>query len=177
MRTIYRNIGASIGIAILSQTAAAAMDEARPVKAVSGFQQLAQADEAAKPAAAESKPAADPSSPAAATPGTVTATATKSGPSVFPGCALRYLAAEVSGKLKGRKWKEFRQEECGSSEVTAVFPTAIAPKYTGEKPDKARTLTCADQFSANKSTNGNGGLKWVEKSGGYYSECIVRLKG
>ena len=46
-----------------------------------------------------------------------------------------------------------------------------------EEPDKARTLTCADQFTANKSTNGNGGLKWIEKSGGYYSECVVRLKG
>ena len=97
-----------------------------------------------------------------------------------PGCALRYLAAEVSGKLNGRKWKQFRQEECGASETTAVFPTSIAPKYAGEKPDKAMTHTCADQFTANKANkaaDANGGLKWIEKSGGYYSECIVRLKG
>ena len=87
------------------------------------------------------------------------------------------MAAELAGKLKGRKWKEFRQEECGTSEVMVVFPTAIAPKYSGENPDKARTLTCADQFKANKATNGNGGLKWIEKSGGYYSECVFRLKG
>jgi len=53
----------------------------------------------------------------------------------------------------------------------------VAPKYSGEDPEKARTLTCADQFTANKATNGNGGLKWIEKSGGYYSECVVRLKG
>ena len=109
----------------------------------------------------------------------MSAPALKSGPSV-PGCALRYLAAEVSGKLKGRKWKQFRLEECGASETTAVFPTSISPKYAGEKPDKAMTLTCADQFSANKANkaaDANGGLKWIEKSGGYYSECIVRLKG
>ncbi len=99
------------------------------------------------------------------------------GERTVPGCALKYLAAELAGKLKGRKWKEFRQEECGPSTVLVVFPSAIAPKYSGEKPDKARTLTCADQFNANKASNGNGGMKWIEKSGGYYSECVVHLKG
>jgi hypothetical protein len=94
-----------------------------------------------------------------------------------PGCALKYMAAEVAGKAKGRKWKEFRQEECGASTIEAVFPSAIAPKYSGVAPDKARTLTCADQFSANKATNANGGLKWIEMGGGYYSECVSRLKG
>jgi hypothetical protein len=93
------------------------------------------------------------------------------------GCALRYMAAEVAGKAKGRKWKEFREQECGPSTTTAVFPSAIAPKYSGVSPDKARTLTCADQFSANKATNANGGLKWIEMGGGYYSECVSRLKG
>ena len=87
------------------------------------------------------------------------------------------MGAEVAGKLKGRKWKEFRQEECGTTETQAVFPSAIAPKYSGVKPDKARTLTCADQFAANKATNANGGLKWIELGGGYYSECVSRLKG
>jgi hypothetical protein len=94
-----------------------------------------------------------------------------------PGCALRYMAAELAGKLKGRKWKEFHQEECGASNALVVFPSIIAPKYSGEKPDKGRTLTCADQFTANKAANGNGGLKWIEKNGGYYSECVIRLKG
>ena len=90
------------------------------------------------------------------------------------------MAAEVSGKLKGRKWKEFREQECGESIMEAVFPTMIAPKYSGAAPDKARTLTCADQFNANKANkaaNANGGLKWIEKSGGYYGECVSRLKG
>ena len=43
--------------------------------------------------------------------------------------------------------------------------------------DKARTKTCGDQFTANKATNSNGGLVWVEKDGGYYAECVIRLKG
>jgi hypothetical protein len=87
------------------------------------------------------------------------------------------MAAEVAGKAKGRKWKEFRQQECGASTTQAVFPSAISPKYSGVSPDKARTLTCADQFSANKATNANGGMRWIEMSGGYYSECVSRLKG
>ncbi len=89
------------------------------------------------------------------------------------------MAAEVAGKLKGRKWHEFREEECAGSNAQgqqAVFPKAIAPKYSGESPDKARTLTCADQFKANKATNGNGGMQWIETGGGYYSECVSRLK-
>ncbi len=38
-------------------------------------------------------------------------------------------------------------------------------------------LTCLDQYKANKASNGNGGLKWIQKGGGYYSECNKRLKG
>jgi hypothetical protein len=188
MGKIRWNIAASFGLIVFSQAAAAAgiigNDRGtRPDFNTASFKRLAQASEpasSAMPPPADSKGPDAASSPAVASPsGTITATAVKSGPSV-PGCALRYLAAELSGKLKGRKWKEFRQQECGATETSAVFPAAIAPKYAGEKPDKARTLTCADQFSANKAdkaANANGGLKWIEKSGGYYSECIVRLKG
>ncbi|MGH6830323.1 MAG: hypothetical protein ACREDG_04140 [Methylocella sp.] len=60
---------------------------------------------------------------------------------------------------------------------TAVFPTAIAPTYAGEKPGVARRKTCLDQYNANKATDANGGLKWIQKGGGYYSECSKRLKG
>jgi hypothetical protein len=59
----------------------------------------------------------------------------------------------------------------------AVFPTAIAPAYANEKPGKARMKTCDDQYKANKATNANGGLKWIQKGGGYWSECNKRLKG
>jgi hypothetical protein len=35
--------------------------------------------------------------------------------------------------------------------------------------------TCLDQYRADKASGGNGGLKWIEKGGGYYSECNKRL--
>jgi hypothetical protein len=59
----------------------------------------------------------------------------------------------------------------------AVFPNAVDPKYAKETAGKARMHTCVDQYNANKATNGNGGLKWIEKGGGYYSQCTKRLKG
>ncbi|MGD0846348.1 hypothetical protein [Bradyrhizobium sp.] len=58
----------------------------------------------------------------------------------------------------------------------AVFPSAIDPKYAQESAGKARMHTCVDQYRANKETNGNGGLKWIQKGGGYYSECNKKLK-
>lgn len=59
----------------------------------------------------------------------------------------------------------------------AVLPNAVSPKYTSESPGKARMHTCLDQYNANKATNGNGGLKWIQKGGGYYSVCNAHLKG
>ena len=59
----------------------------------------------------------------------------------------------------------------------AVFPTAVSPKYASETPGKARMHSCLDQYNANKASGGNGGLKWIQKGGGYCSECTKRLKG
>jgi len=59
----------------------------------------------------------------------------------------------------------------------AVFPSAVDAKYSKESAGKARMETCLDQYKANKAGNGNGGLKWIQKGGGYYSECNKRLKG
>ena len=59
----------------------------------------------------------------------------------------------------------------------AVFPSAVAPKYSTESTGKARMHTCLDQYNTNKTGTGNGGLKWIQKGGGYYSECNKRLKG
>jgi hypothetical protein len=137
---------------------------------------IAQMDKPAAPLAP-----APGQSPAAASspqgPATVTAPAEKAALST-PACSVKYLEAKLAGKLQGRKWVDFRREECGKHETTAVFPRAIAPKYENDKDlDKARTRTCADQFTANKATNSNGGLLWVEKDGGYYAECVMRLKG
>lgn len=59
----------------------------------------------------------------------------------------------------------------------AVFPKAVDPKYSKETEGKARMHTCVDQYNANKAGNANGGLKWIQKGGGYYSECTKKLKG
>jgi hypothetical protein len=59
----------------------------------------------------------------------------------------------------------------------AVFPNAVSQKYSSESAGKARMHSCLDQYNANKAGGGNGGLKWIMKGGGYYSECNKRLKG
>jgi hypothetical protein len=59
----------------------------------------------------------------------------------------------------------------------AAYPSAVDPKYAKESAGKARMHTCVDQYNANKTTNGNGGMKWIEKGGGYYSACNTKLKG
>jgi hypothetical protein len=60
---------------------------------------------------------------------------------------------------------------------SAVFPSAVDPKYASESAGKGRMHTCLDQYHANKANNANGGMKWIEKGGGYYSECNKHLKG
>ncbi len=64
-----------------------------------------------------------------------------------------------------------------ASAANAVFPSVIAAAYAQKSVGKARMQTCLDQYDANKATNANGGLKWIEKGGGYYSICNKRLKG
>src|SRR3954454_21330925 len=59
----------------------------------------------------------------------------------------------------------------------AVFPGAVDPKYSKEPAHQGRLHTCADQWKANKTTNATGGLKWIQKGGGYWSECNKKLKG
>ncbi|WP_395698141.1 hypothetical protein [Methylocella sp.] len=59
----------------------------------------------------------------------------------------------------------------------AVFPSAVSATYANEKPGRARMKTCLDQYKANKATNANGGLRWIQAGGGYYSQCNAKLKG
>ena len=58
-----------------------------------------------------------------------------------------------------------------------MFPPAVSSKYSTESAGKARMHTCRDQYEANKAKNANGGLKWIQKGGGYYSESNKHLKG
>jgi hypothetical protein len=122
-------------------------------------------------------------------------------------CSAKYKEAKAAGTLNGQKWNDFRKAECGAAaEATpaaaptappptpkaeakpkptaapaevgnAVFPSAVSPKYAQESAGKARMHTCVDQYNANKASNENGGLKWIQKGGGYYSECNKKLKG
>ena len=121
-------------------------------------------------------------------------------------CSAKYQAAKTAGTLNGMKWNEFRKTECGVEATAApapataaapapspvpaptrsappvtigntVFPSAINPKYSSKSAGKARMETCLDQYRANKANNTNGGLKWIQRGGGYYSECVKRLKG
>jgi len=122
-------------------------------------------------------------------------------------CSAKYKAAKDAGSLNGMKWNDFRKAQCGSDATaapaaapapttasappaaapkpaptpaaagSAVFPSAVDSKYSKESAGKARMETCLDQYKANKAGNGNGGLKWIQKGGGYYSECNKHLKG
>lgn len=58
----------------------------------------------------------------------------------------------------------------------AVYPGAIASKFASEKPYRVRQKTCSEQYQANKASGDNGGQRWLEKGGGYWSECNKRLK-
>jgi hypothetical protein len=117
-------------------------------------------------------------------------------------CSAKYKAAKDSGTLNGMKWNDFRKAECGATATAApapgaapapapapsaapstgyvgnaVFPNAVSSKYANESAGKARMHTCLDQYRANKANNGNAGLKWIQRGGGYYSECNKHLKG
>lgn len=102
-------------------------------------------------------------------------------------CSTKYKAAKAAGTLGEKNWNQFRKDECGmpqaatppaaTSAGNAVFPKVISPQFAAEKPAKARLHTCAAQYKANKASNGNGGLKWVTKGGGYWSLCNKKLKG
>ncbi|MFO1150600.1 MAG: hypothetical protein U1E62_19670 [Alsobacter sp.] len=118
-------------------------------------------------------------------------------------CSAKYQAAQAAGTLNGMKWNDFRKAQCSADAAPAaaapaakpaattaaapaaaapaavgnvVYPKAISPQYAKESAGKARMHTCLDQYNANKANNGNGGLTWIQKGGGYYSLCNKKLK-
>ena len=89
-------------------------------------------------------------------------------------------AAEPKEAAKKASKKEEPAKEATAPATPAgpaVYPNAVDSKYSKETAGKARMHTCLDQYNANKATNGNGGMKWIQKGGGYYSECSKKLKG
>jgi hypothetical protein len=106
------------------------------------------AELANQPAAGAAKPAAQPTSPAPAQ----------------PAAAAKPAAAKPVAPSAG----------------TPVFPARVDPKYANESASIGRRKTCLDQYNANKAANngaGNAGRTWIQKGGGYYSECNRHLKG
>jgi hypothetical protein len=70
-----------------------------------------------------------------------------------------------------------QETKVAQAAANVVFPKTVSPAYTQEDEAKARMHTCVDQYNANKATDGNGGIKWVQpEGGGYYSLCSERLK-
>ncbi len=97
-------------------------------------------------------------------------------------CSADAAAAPAAAPAAPAAPKEAKKEAAPAAAPAApsgpaVFPSAVDPKYAKETAGKARMHSCLDQYNANKASNGNGGLKWIEKSGGYYSECNKKLKG
>jgi hypothetical protein len=88
-------------------------------------------------------------------------------------------AAAPKEEKKEAAKKESKKEAAAPAAPAgpAVYPSAVDPKYSKETAGKARMHTCVDQYKANKATNANGGLKWIQKGGGYFSECTKKLKG
>ncbi|WP_425349783.1 hypothetical protein [Manganibacter manganicus] len=117
-------------------------------------------------------------------------------------CSAKYQAAKAADTLNGMKWNDFRKAECSADAAAddtvpaasearydgepakptaraprgVKFPTAVSQKYKSESPGKARMHTCLDQYYANKDDDTLGGLRWIQKGGGFYSLCNARLK-
>lgn len=137
--------------------------------------------------------------------GAVLAAASPARAATMQECSAKYQAAQAAGKLDGMTWSDFRKAECGADAAPAaapdaqsptpvaaskpaaapavpaaagdaVFPPAVSPKYAAESPARARMHTCRDQYNLNKTSNSNGGLRWIQTGGGYYSQCNARLK-
>jgi hypothetical protein len=87
------------------------------------------------------------------------------------------VAASPSDTATPSKSKRIYNTAPTGGSTDAVFPSTVSPKYAGKSAGKARMLTCLDQYHANKSANQNGGMKWIEEGGGYYSMCNKHLKG
>jgi hypothetical protein len=119
-------------------------------------------------------------------------------------CGVKYQAAKADGSAKDMKWNDFRAKFCGSDAAAAdkadeadvaktteakepekptaaapkgvSFPTAVDKKYASETPGKGRLHTCVDAYHANKDAGTLGGLKWIQKGGGFWSLCTAKIK-
>lgn len=108
--------------------------------------------------------------PAAATPAAAA-------PAATPAAAPAAPAARTAATPAPAPAAAARAAPAPAATGNVVFPTTVSSKYANESPGRARMHTCLDQYNANKATNANGGLRWVQSGGGYYSQCNTKLKG
>src|SRR4029077_6815850 len=71
-------------------------------------------------------------------------------------CSAKFKDARSAGTLNGMNWNAFRKAQCGAGAsaatttttprmgygASAVFPSAVSPKYSSESAGKARLHTC-----------------------------------
>ncbi|CAI3952263.1 unnamed protein product [Commensalibacter communis] len=85
-------------------------------------------------------------------------------------------AAATNEPAKKDSTKKEAAEKAPVVSGDVVFPDKVDPQFASEKEGTARMNTCKKQYHLNKTSNKNGGLKWIQKGGGYYSECNKHLK-
>lgn len=120
----------------------------------------------------------------------------------FFACHKEFQDAKKNGTLHGQSFADFKTQHCSETKTTssntssipstsskpaspvksflsggAVFPTRIDPEFSSLSAGKARQKTCLKQYHLNKENGKNGELKWIQRGGGYYSQCNTRLKG
>jgi hypothetical protein len=137
-----------------------------------GADATATTDTAAPAATTATKPAAAPAT-TATKPAAAPATTTTTKPAAKSMAAAKPADAEPDPAV-------VPAQEPAKPTVTApagvAFPKAISAKYATETPAKGRFHTCVDAYHQNKDANTLGGLKWIEKGGGFYSLCNAKLK-
>jgi hypothetical protein len=121
--------------------------------------------------------------------GLVLSAAPASAQSRMKSCNDEWNKMKADNTVGDKKYADFRKEclartdagDTGAKTATtksggAVFPGSVSSKYSSESAGKARMHTCLDQYNANKAGSGNAGLHWIQKGGGYYSQCNAKLK-
>ncbi len=105
--------------------------------------------------------------------------AEKAGGTATPTTTAAPATAPAAGAPKAPTTAAAPAPTTAATGGAAVFPTAVSSEFSKESAGKARMHTCLAQYKANGSSKGaaNAGLRWIEKGGGYYSECNKRLKG
>lgn len=119
-------------------------------------------------------PTATEAAPGAAAAGGTTMAAADGGTTTATSAPATVAAPDAAPTAKARS----HEPAVASGPVgNATFPTAVDAKYSKLSAGRARMKTCDDQYKLNKASGGNGGMKWNQKGGGYYSACNKRLKG